>query len=102
MIGNHFAKLVTTVKCMKFATIVLSRKDITQPFVRRTQASATYIAVTLTVIVTFFRPETNIGNVMHLMVLFCKMVMDHSSKHQFVVFLCCISFDKYPFYLFIY
>ena len=40
--------------------------------------------------VTFFRPETIVASFLHLMVLFFKLLLNHSSKRQFLVLHCHI------------
>ena len=39
--------------------------------------------------VTVFWPETIVVNFLHLMMLFYKVIINHVSKRQFVVLLCC-------------
>ena len=39
--------------------------------------------------ITLFRPETIVASFLHLMMLFYKVIMNHSSKRQFVVLLYC-------------
>ena len=36
----------------------------------------------------YFLPETIVANFLHFMLLFFKVLLNHSSKHQFLVFHC--------------
>ena len=38
----------------------------------------------------FFRPETIVASFLHLMALFFNVMVNHTSKHQFVTLLCRI------------
>ena len=42
-----------------------------------------------------FRPETIIANFLHLMMLICKVFINHFSKRQFVVLLVAVGFMIY-------
>ena len=41
--------------------------------------------------VTFFRPATIVARFLHLIVLFYKIIINYTSKRQFVVLLCCTN-----------
>ena len=95
--------------CKKLATIVSGRKYVAWPFVRRKQETRVpkynsntlccYISYTVIIgilvltcfcltkgHVTCFQPETIIASFLHIMVLFSKVLLNHSWKCQFVVF----------------
>ena len=98
-----------TIRCKKLLIITSGQKNVTRPFMKRKKASTNvanlqqnsilhhndYLAVlALTCFcltnwrVTFFRQETTVASFLN-MVLFCKVVINHTSKCQFVMLLCC-------------
>ena len=105
-----------TIRCT--ATIVSGRKYIAWSFVRlkwvsmSAQITATYVAVAFQYSclpvcfhlmkgrAMYFRPETIVASFLHLMVLLFKMLLNHTSKCQFMVYYCQMSSVIETFYYF--
>ena len=87
-----------TIRCKKLATIDFGSKNVARPFVRRKQIS--YISLLLhfgTRAYLFspdegscyiFWPKTIVARFLHFMVLLFKVLLNHSSKRQFLVLHC--------------
>ena len=87
---DHFKN--NTIICKKFATVG-SGKIVKQPFVKRIAALVLTCFPLKKDRFTFFRPETIVASFLHPTVLLYKVIINHASKHHFVVFFCCSNWN---------
>ena len=76
-----------TIRCKKLTTIVSGQKNAARPFVRWKQVSRSAVRL-MKGHAMFFRPETSVASFLHLMVLFFKVLLNHTSKCRFLVLHC--------------
>ena len=101
MIDDHFVKKQHHIQ--EIATVVQSRKNVTHYFFFQTIIASFMHLMVLNFLtlnnccefntfdgVTFFQFETIVAYSLHLMVLFYKVIINHTSKRQFVVLLCSV------------